>query len=222
MTHTDLNVQYGAGWSAADGWLNYDGSPSVWLERLPVFGGFLKVNAARFPEAILYGDVVKGLPVPPGSAKAVYASHVLEHLSFEDCKTALANTYAMLRPGGVFRLIVPDLEARGEAYLRAVRHDDAEGANNFCRSTLFGQITRPRGPLNILRSVLGNNHHLWMWDERSMHQALAAAGFVDIRRCRMGDAADPAFAAVEDAARFHDQNWDIVELAMEARRPEAG
>ena len=221
MSGYGLNVQYGAGWSAAKGWLNFDSSPSVQIERMPIVGRFLKVNADRFPEDILYGDIIKGLPVAPSSAKAVYASHVLEHLAFEDCQTALANTHSILRPGGVFRLIVPDLQARAEAYMAAAREGAAEGANDFCRSTLFGHVSRPRGLVNTVRSALGNQHHLWMWDERSMRQALQTAGFVNIRRCRIGDAADPDFATVESADRFHDMSWDIVELAIEARRAEA-
>jgi SAM-dependent methyltransferase len=134
-----LNVQYGAGWSAAPGWLNFDGSPSVRLERFPVLGKFLRVNASRFPENILFGDIISGLPVKNGTAKAVYASHVLEHLSYEDCLVALKNSFALLKPGGVFRLVVPDLEGRARVYLSTLDKGDAKSANDFCNSTMFAR-----------------------------------------------------------------------------------
>lgn len=95
-----LRVQFGAGYQAPEGWLNFDASPSVWIERLPLIGRFLKINATRFPAGIRYGDIVRGLPVADDSASAVYASHVLEHLAYDDFWAALRNTYRILKPGG--------------------------------------------------------------------------------------------------------------------------
>lgn len=111
MTH--CYVQYGCGFSAGDGWLNFDASPTLRIEKIPFFGKIASValsgNSDRFPESVRYGDIRKGPLVPAGTADGIYASHVLEHLSLVDFRKALANTYLMLADGGVFRLIVPDL-----------------------------------------------------------------------------------------------------------------
>ncbi len=77
MTH----VQYGCGHSAPDGWLNYDASFTLRVERFPLGGRFVRKNAQRFPANVSFGDIVKGLPVSDASVDGVYASHVLEHLS---------------------------------------------------------------------------------------------------------------------------------------------
>ena len=213
------NVQYGAGWSAPGGWLNFDSSPSVRLERLPLVGRFLRVNAQRFPAGVMFGDIVAGLPVPDASAKAVYASHVLEHLAYEDCLTALRNTWRILKPGGVFRLIVPDLAGRTRRYLEELSSADPAASQWFMRTTMLGQEQRPRGLKGRIRDSLGNAAHRWMWDEPSMRAALAEAGFTAIRTCAFGDADDPDFKAVEARDRFVDEDTGITELAMEARRP---
>ena len=214
-----LNIQYGAGWAAPHGWLNFDNSPSVRIERLPLLGRFLMVNATRFPDRILYGDIIRGLPVDASCAKAIYASHVLEHLAYNDCRKALANTYNILKPGGVFRLIVPDLRERTQRYFTALDNGESAAADDFCRSTLFGVSDRPKGIAGMIRSMLGNSHHLWMYDEGSMMRVLNDTGFVAIRRCRFGDAEDPDFKMVEDESRFFDAACNIAELALEARRP---
>src|SRR5687767_6441655 len=108
---TGLYVQFGCGLSAPDGWLNFDSSPTLRAQRLPLIGSAIaRASDTRFPEAVRYGDIVTGLPVADGSCKGVYASHVLEHLALEDMRTALRNTWKILEPGGVFRLVVPDLE----------------------------------------------------------------------------------------------------------------
>ncbi len=213
-----LNVQYGAGWTAPFGWLNFDSSPSVRIERLPLLGRFLKVNATRFPDRLLYGDIIEGLPVEPSSAKAIYASHVLEHLAYNDCRKALANTYAILKPGGVFRLIVPDLRERTQRYISALAAGEDAAADDFCKSTLFGIAERPKGIVQRLRSLFGSSHHLWMYDEASMMRMLKEAGFTALRRCQYGDAEDPDFRMVEDESRFCDPDRNIVELAIEAKR----
>lgn len=77
-------VQYGCGWSAPRGWRNFDASPTLRFERLPLIGRLYTRNASRFPENIEYGEIVKGLPVSSGSCNGVYCSHILEHLSLDD------------------------------------------------------------------------------------------------------------------------------------------
>lgn len=216
----EIRVHYGAGYCAAAGWENYDASPTLFLERLPLIGGLMRINPQRFPDALKVGDIVKGLPVAPGSAMCVYSSHVLEHLSHDDCWTALRNTYAMMAPGGVFRMIVPDLKARAARYLALAQAGDPKAASNFMRETYLGSETRPRNLLQMVRGVLGNSRHLWMWDEPAMKHALESTGFIDVRRCQLGDARDEAFKAVEDAGRFQDSSTGDVEVALEAKKPD--
>ena len=54
-----LYVQYGCGFSAPEGWKNFDASPTLQFERLPVIGRLFTKNASRFPENVRYGDIVK-------------------------------------------------------------------------------------------------------------------------------------------------------------------
>ncbi len=214
-----LFVQYGAGWSAPEGWLNFDSSPTVWLERLPVIGRIIRVNPQRFPDAIRFGDILKGLPVADGSARAVYASHVLEHLSREDVEVALKNTLRILEPGGVFRMIVPDLEARARRYIERAEAKDPGAADGFMAETMLGLRSRPKTILGHVRAMLGNSDHLWMYDEAAMCALMTAAGFVDVRRCDLGDASEPAFSQIEAEDRFIDTKVGCREVAIEGRKP---
>src|SRR5580698_4553134 len=105
------HLQYGCGLSAPPDWMNYDASPSLRLQRLPVIGRAPGLGAVRFPPQVRYGDIVKGIPVGDASCRAVYCSHVLEHLSLRDFRIALRNTHRLLTRGAIFRLVVPDLRA---------------------------------------------------------------------------------------------------------------
>ena len=216
------HIYYGASTSAVPGWLNFDASLTVRVQNLPVVGrrlARLKGNAFEFPVYLKYGDIIKGLPVPDTSADGVYASHVLEHLSLEDMRAALRNTLRILKPGGVFRLIVPDLRERAKRYVARVEADpdDAEAAPWFVADIEMGEAGSLSGLPRRLRGAMSFARHHWMWDYPSMKRELEAAGFVQVRPSKFGDAEDPKFAEVEQKDRYF--TGDIQELAVEARRP---
>jgi SAM-dependent methyltransferase len=195
---------------APEEWTNFDASPTLRVQRLPGGKALSRLLGPTFPPNVRYGDIVKGLPVPAGSCAAVYCSHTLEHLALDDFARALANTFACLKPGGTFRLVLPDLEAMARAYVEST---DPEASVRFLKETLLGVPTRERGAKGMLRPVIGNSAHLWMWDFKSMSEYLRRAGFSDVRRAQFGDSPDPMFKAVEDRAR-----WDG-QLGVECRRP---
>jgi hypothetical protein len=204
-------VQYGCGLFAPPTWTNFDASPTLRLQRLPVLGGMLTRGGPIFPPNVRYGDVVRGLPVAPASCKAVYCSHVLEHLSLEDCRTALRNTYQHLVPGGIFRFVLPDLERLARDYVAA--GDDPGASVTFMQNALLGAERRPRGAGAFLRNWLGNAAHQWMWDYKSLAAELRNAGFREVRRAQYHDSADPRFRDVEDEGRWTGQ------LGIECMRP---
>ncbi|MBN8993274.1 MAG: methyltransferase domain-containing protein [Rhizobiales bacterium] len=212
-------VQYGCGHSAPEGWLSYDASFTLRVERFSVMGQFVKRNAQRFPDNVIFGDIVRGLPVPDGSADGVYASHVLEHLSRASMLVALQNTYRILRPNGIFRLIVPDLEARARRYIAELEAALPDANDRLLRSSYLGVEADPKGLLGVASEMLGRNKHLWMWDFPAISAVLASTGFTAIRRCEIGDSGDPAFAAVEQRDRFFDGPTGIRELAVHCQRP---
>jgi hypothetical protein len=223
QTTPSLYVQYGCGMSVGKGWLNYDSSPTLRLQRIPVFGQLASraKTSAQFPSEVLCGDISSGPLAPPRSCAGVYASHVLEHLSFENFRLALRHTLEMLRPGGLFRLIVPDLEVRARRYLELLASGAEEANSYFMESAHLGCKTRAHGFSAHIREQFGNSKHLWMWDEPSMRFELLRAGFVSIRRCTFNDSSDDMFKEVEDRTRFLDEGQGFTELAIEcARTPE--
>jgi SAM-dependent methyltransferase len=196
-------VQYGCGLCAPEEWINFDISPTLRIQKIPVLGDLIKgKTTVVFPANVKYGDIVKGLPVPDDSCDAVFCSHTLEHLSLEDFKTALTNTYRILKPGGIFRCIVPDLEVAAREYIQGLDAGRKDASIQFLSSVLLGQHSRPRGLKQLVKSALGNSHHLWMWDVHSLSLELEKAGFRNIRPCTFDDSNDPMFRLVESEGRY--------------------
>jgi predicted SAM-dependent methyltransferase len=69
-------------------------------------------------------DVCQGLPFDSEQVDACYASHVLEHLTRPQARALLVESFRVLRPGGIIRLAVPDLEAIAREYLDVVARAD--------------------------------------------------------------------------------------------------
>jgi SAM-dependent methyltransferase len=215
-----IYVQYGCGQSSPDGWINFDASPTLRLQRLPFIGRLFKRGTAVFPAAVRYGDIVRGLPIPDGSVQGIYASHVLEHLSYAEFWTALDHTFRLLAPGGIFRLVVPDLKIRAQQYIERIEAGQAEANAWFMRAAHLGLESPPRRLAAFAHSTFGRSAHLWMWDESSLAAALDKTGFVNIRRCRFGDCQDEKFRLVEDAGRFYDAHDGVEECGMQAMKSE--
>lgn len=192
------HLQYGCGFTAPPGWRHFDASPTLKLERLPIVGPFVRKNHRRFPSNVEWGDIVAGLPVPNAHFDGVYCSHVLEHLSLADARVALGRTFALLRAGGIFRLVLPDVEHLARRYLS---DPSADAVHTLMRDSGLGRESRRRSAVWLI-DWFGNSRHLWMWDFKALEAALRNAGFQGIRRATRGDCEDPKFLAVEESDRW--------------------
>jgi SAM-dependent methyltransferase len=203
-------IQFGCGLCAPASWRNFDAGPAFWLEKkLPFTKSFLLSRGyPDYPANIEYGNVIDGLPVVPGSADAAYCSHVLEHLTLDEFRATLRNVHSYLRPGGTFRMVLPDLEWLVRAYTSSA---DPYAASRFMRESYLGIEAQDTGLRKVIRSFFGRSAHLWMWDEKNISAELCAAGFTAIRRAQFGD--EPGFEEVESIHR-----WENC-LGMNCRRP---
>jgi predicted SAM-dependent methyltransferase len=208
-----IYVQYGCGLSAPAEWYNFDASPTLRLQKLPIIGEVFK-KKVDFPKNVRYGDILKSLSaIEEGTCDGIYCSHVLEHLSLNDFNLALKNTYKLLKPGGIFRFVVPDLEFSINQYIKNLKIKPKSAAGEFLSATMLGIKNRPKSLKDFIVSFMGNSQHLWMWDQYALQNELEKAGFIKVRKCRYNDSRDKMFQYVEDESRF------INAVAFEAVKP---
>jgi predicted SAM-dependent methyltransferase len=115
-------------------------------------------------------DVRKPLPFGDESTTAVFASHNFEHLFPDEIERLVREIFRILVPGGVCRVVVPDLE-------RIVSLYDAECPQAFLKGVF--EIER--------RSKLAFAHH-WGFTRASLASLFRSAGFsaVHTRAYRQG------------------------------------
>ena len=159
-----LKINIGAGLSGAAGWFNIDNSPTVLISRIPLARKLLKTP--QWPKDVRRFDVRKGLPFPDQSAIYIYSSHTFEHFTWAESVVVAKECFRVLRPGGVVRIVVPDLELIVRRYLA---EGDALAAQRLLQrlslSHTFNDLIHP-----------GANHSQ-MFDRRSLIHLLQTAGF---------------------------------------------
>jgi predicted SAM-dependent methyltransferase len=175
-----IAINLGCGLSVAPGWVNLDNSPNGRLAKYPrlrralwKFGVLSDHHySVPWPSSIELRDLRKPLPYPDSSVDYVYTSHFLEHLSRKDGSRLIGEVFRVLKPRGLARTVVPDLEVGARTYVAAMQSNpkDASAAAEF---------------LNWLQlSRLGvRDPHLWMYDAPSLTAMLAQCGFINITVC---------------------------------------
>ncbi|BAS59570.1 type 11 methyltransferase [Leptolyngbya boryana NIES-2135] len=90
-----------------------------------VHSAWINVDFAATSEGVIAHNLIQGIPFPDASFDVVYHSHVLEHFSRSSAITFLQECYRVLRPQGVIRVVVPDLEQITRTYLQALEQSIA-------------------------------------------------------------------------------------------------
>lgn len=174
-------INLGCGLSIAPGWINIDNSPNArlakypWLRRALWKFGVLSDHhySVAWPKSIELHDLRKALPHSDSSVDYVYTSHFLEHLSREDASRLIGESFRVLKPRGLVRVVVPDLAIGARNYVATMQSNpnDPIAAPEF---------------LNWLQlSRLGvRDPHQWMYDAPSLTAILAERGFTNVTVCK--------------------------------------
>jgi predicted SAM-dependent methyltransferase len=78
------------------------------------------INFVSTGKGVIAHNLNDGIPFPNRSFDVVYHSHVLEHFSKANAKIFIRECKRVLRPQGVLRIAVPDLEVIAKTYLDAL------------------------------------------------------------------------------------------------------
>ena len=84
-----------------------------WTER-----GWINSDVKKFPGVDLVADIREGLPLESDSVDYIASIHSLPEIPFTEIVPALSELRRVLKPGGVLRLVLPDLDKGIAAYQR--------------------------------------------------------------------------------------------------------
>lgn len=166
-------VNVGAGNSGKEGWVNLDGFPGAGVNCL--------------------ADVRKCLPFEDNSVRGIFSEHFFEHIDYtEEAPHFLAECYRTLQPGGVVRIIVPDMEK----YLRAYATDNwaefvrIRPLDEDFKDHYYGWSYNTRMELINFLFRQGQQHKFG-YDFATLEFLMRKGGFTRISRRSYGDSQQP-------------------------------
>ena len=79
---------------------------------------WINIDFVSSGSGVIRHNLLKGIPFSDSSCEVVYHSHLLEHFTKDDAEGLILECYRVLRPGGVIRVVVPDLEDITKQYIK--------------------------------------------------------------------------------------------------------
>jgi predicted SAM-dependent methyltransferase len=130
----------------------------------------------------------KRLPFNNNHLDFIYSEHVLEHISYDIGGFFLKETYRILRPKGVLRVAMPDLDDLVDSYQKDWRRMD------WVTWPQFAFIQTRAEMVNIAFRWWGHQH---LYNREELDRALKSAGFFDIRFEPFGQSRYPELRGLE-------------------------
>jgi len=193
-----LKLNIGCGLTLPSGWINMDSSLNARLAKWPGLRKMLAalhiISSAKanipYSRNIYVYDIRRDLPFPDNSVEVIYCCHFLEHLKQQDAQSFMKECYRVLAPGGIIRIIVPDLAQYVERYLKRLSQENKEALIKNLPSDRFLEdlciFEKESANENILirlyKKIYNKNTHKWMYDEYSLTALLLEYGFDTIQR----------------------------------------
>jgi SAM-dependent methyltransferase len=197
-----MKLNLGCGERVVPGWTNVDYAIGARLARLRFVGpalSKLKILRTTWPSDIFIHDLRSGIPFADESIDVVYSSHFLEHLSRQEGAQLLRDCRRVLKPGGILRIVVPDLAAIVEKYLSKELK-----AERFCEELGVLSADNRDSKIKSLFAPFVRFPHQCMYDEAALLLLFN----------QIGIAAAPRRA-------FESAIGNIAEIEIEARTIEA-
>lgn len=111
--------------------------------------GWTNIDFVSGSEHVTAHNLLQGIPYPDNTFDLVYHSHVLEHFPKSEAPKFIAECYRVLKPGGIIRIAIPDLEQIALNYIRYLNEalEKVPGADQKYEWTMlemYDQVVRER------------------------------------------------------------------------------
>ncbi len=189
LRESNGKLNFGCGLNPLPGWTNIDGGDGTWWSA-PDLPGVIPLDAF---------DALAALP--DHSCTRVYSEHFYEHFTLDDGHRMAREWARLLVPGGVVRIVMPDLEREARMYLGEQLPTTAERLERHKRRWLGtrhrAEANRFLTPAMVFNFGVRLDGHQFVYDFPTAKAQLESAGFVEVVRCRFGESRHPDLRGID-------------------------
>jgi SAM-dependent methyltransferase len=194
-------INLGSSTDNPPGWMGISGGITIFFVNLPSL--FLRMaypfskrskkqSFSEFHRKIKNGKVIHhnlfyGLPFDNNSVPNIFSSHFMEHLTYDSAKFVLQESYRVLKPGGLLRILVPSLDTEVERMKEAItsyQQGDIAPVQKFM-SEPYEELHDPF------------SHHRYMYNIPALMKICNEAGFNIVKEMQPGEGRFPDLTLLE-------------------------
>lgn len=171
----------------------------------------------------IYLDATRKLPFPDNSIDYIFSEHFLEHLNFASAIRHLNEIYEVIKPKGVVRISVPNLEKLVDVYIRK-DEDLLKSFLDLLRKIVpddekpIFQRRKRMLPAEFINVNFYGFDHYFMWDFEIFDQVLKVLGFSNIKQFKERESNIPELRNLERHSEMDPLNPQFA-LNIQATKP---
>jgi len=162
-------------------------------------------------------DATASYPFESDSFDFVYSEHMIEHLPYDAALKMLKECHRVLKPGGVIRIVTPDLakilniypqpkDSLGERYLDWM-------------STTFTPGVSENQTTHVVNSFFRLWGHQFLYDAGTLTTTLIKCGFTNIGKHELGTSHHIEMQKLENTKRYPEGLLHYESICFEASKP---
>jgi predicted SAM-dependent methyltransferase len=165
---------------------------------------------------VMQMDATQPFPFEDGLFHYVFTEHMIEHIPFEAAMVMLRECQRVLKPGGVIRVTTPNLAAFIELFAEKLNARQQSYLDFFCKTFLAPD--RPATPAHAINSMFRLFGHQFIYDEKTLTDALRTAGFGEISRRPLMQSEHQTLQNLENVERYPEGFLEFESIALEAKK----
>jgi predicted SAM-dependent methyltransferase len=162
MKQGSRKLHIGCGLNALPGWLNSDYYPAS--------------------TEVAHLDATRPFQFKDETFDFIFSEHMIEHIPYPAGCNMLRECFRVLKPGGVARISTPDLNFLIELY-----GSNTELQREYIKwsKQSFIPWAAQANDTFVINNFVRDWGHCFIYDEKTLRQAMEEAGFSDIERCKI-------------------------------------
>ena len=173
--------------------------------------GWLNTDIETIP-GVMWMDATRQFPFADETFHYIYSEHMIEHVPYDRGTYMLRECYRVMRPGGVIRVITPNLSAILGLYGPKLSAEQERYLQWFCHTFVPEREPIAASAINAMFRLWG---HQFIYDEPTLATTLRSAGFKSVNRYPISHSDHPELQNLVHERRYPEGLLNFESVTLE-------